>query len=64
MLKSSANRNIKETTQMTTSEIKALDREHTMQTYGRFGVAIDCGEGAPASAFTRTSRRARPFRSA
>ncbi|MDR1589769.1 MAG: aspartate aminotransferase family protein [Oscillospiraceae bacterium] len=31
---------------MTTAEIKALDAEYVMQTYGRFDVAIDRGEGA------------------
>ncbi len=31
---------------MTSEQIKALDREHTMQTYGRFDVTIDHGVGA------------------
>jgi len=31
---------------MTSQEIKALDGEHVMQTYGRFDVAFDHGEGA------------------
>jgi acetylornithine/N-succinyldiaminopimelate aminotransferase len=31
---------------MTTNKIKALDSAHVMQTYGRFGAAIERGEGA------------------
>ena len=31
---------------MTSSEIKALDQKHVMQTYGRFDVVIDHGKGA------------------
>ncbi len=31
---------------MTSKEMKALDKEHVMGTYGRFDVAIDYGEGA------------------
>lgn len=31
---------------MRSSEIKALDRQHVMQTYGRFDLALDHGEGA------------------
>lgn len=31
---------------MTSNEIKALDKQHVMQTYGRFDVALDHGEGA------------------
>ena len=31
---------------MTFEELKALDHQYTMQTYGRFDVAIDHGEGA------------------
>jgi acetylornithine/N-succinyldiaminopimelate aminotransferase len=31
---------------MTTAEIKSLDRASVMQTYGRFGAAIERGEGA------------------
>ena len=31
---------------MTFADLKALDHEYTMQTYGRFDVAIDHGVGA------------------
>ena len=31
---------------MTSEELKALDHQYTMQTYGRFDVALDHGEGA------------------
>ena len=31
---------------MTFEELKALDHQYTMQTYGRFDVALDHGKGA------------------
>ena len=30
---------------MTFAELKALDHQYTMQTYGRFDVALDHGQG-------------------
>ena len=44
---------------MTSEQIKALDHQSVMQTYGRFDVVIDHGEGlhftAPRAAPTSTS---------
>lgn len=36
---------------MTFNELKALDHAYTMQTYGRFDVAIERGEGATLYGF-------------
>ena len=47
---------------MTFDELKALDHAHTLQTYGRFDVDVDHGQGPPSGTWpaghTSTSPRA------